>query len=154
MKKILIFLMVFVASLKAEVHSILIEHIPSQNVYNAVDNITTTIPAAYRITSYGELPDGKPDIKILASTGEMKLVNDFKDHSSFGGAKNFKRVWMYFHQSDVLDDKGNIINAKGSIRSVDFHLEPSPDFEAKIFNSADIDASTKVEILKSSLESN
>lgn len=153
MKKILIFLMVFVASLKAEVHSVLIEHIPAHNVYNAVDNITTAIPAAYKVTSYGELPDGRPEVKILASTGEMKMINDFKDHSSFGGSKNFKRVWMHFHQTDVLDSDGNIIHTKGSIRSVDFHLEPVPDFEIKTFSSADIDASTKVGALKSSLES-
>lgn len=106
----------------------------------------------YQVTAYGILDNGQPKVFTLTSPSDMKMCSDIESNPAFSLGATPIRFWVFFLGKDLLDDKGVAVKAKGSIDRIDFHKQPSPNFESKIVDPKQADAKTEVADLKLAIE--
>lgn len=107
---------------------------------------------SYIIHAYGLLDDGKAQVFVLDTLAEMKWCSDIENNAEFALGATPIRFWVFFLSADKLDENGVVVKTKGAIDRIDFHKQPSPNFESKIVDPKQADAVTAVADLKLEIE--
>lgn len=107
---------------------------------------------SYIIHAYGLLDDGKAQVFELDTLAEIKWCSDIENNPEFALGATPIRFWVFFLGSDKIDDNGVVVKTKGAIDRIDFHKQPSPNFESKIFDPKQEAAKAEIADLKLEIE--
>lgn len=111
------------------------------------------VPTGVKVLAYGLLPDGKPKELSFKAAADLLKISNIENSAEFNLGLNALRYWVFFYESDVKDDEGGVIYAAGTVRKIDFHLEPEPNFSQKIFQPSTSQSVNHINTLKTYLDS-
>lgn len=149
MKSFLILLLTACLAL-SDISSMLVE--PVAEVRNEQGVIVRK--AGMQVTAYGLLDNGQAKTVQFTSSADKALCTNV-ENCKWTGADGFNRpalrYWVFFYESEEADENGNIINFKGDIRKIDFHL--SEKWEQKIIDQFDDQMKLQSKKLREHIES-